>query len=635
MAGMIDGGSWWFHLLVAVALVVATGIALRAVPRTDESVWGAPLVAVAQLLVLLCLCVVMFTSTGVLGVFPGPSSLGGLSDLLVRSVTEIKNGHAPVPASPAILCLIVSAIGVVAIVVDGLVSMVKAPAVAGLLLLCVYAVPASLADNLLPWWSFVLGAACFALLLAVDRERKHQQWRGKVGLSTSGMPTLSSPVFGTTGVALVLALVAGATVTGIGTTGRLPGGANTAAARGPMGINPFTKLRGALDQGSDEQELFRVTGLPDSAPYLRAVTLSAYDEKKGWSAQKRFPQGDPLTGALRLPPGARDQPTVPVKVQPVGWRDNWLPLFGVPRQVSGTLPKVWRYDRDSGTAFSVGVRDPGPYVEQAQLETPTPQQLEHAPSGVDGLDDPGRYTDPLPVDPGVRALTNNLTRNDHTTFDKARALYRYFTEGNRFTYAVTTAPQTVADPVADFVLHGKTGYCEQFASAMAVMLRSLHIPTRVAVGFTAGTAKNGYRSITTKDAHAWVEVYFPDYGWMSFDPTPLSDGRTFTPPYLRTGQDNRVPRDSAGPTPNSSPESVARPKAGHVRDQSAGGAPQAADEHRWWPPLRSLLTLSAPAPAVWTVLGLLALAGGLTGAVFVILRGPRRRSSQGDTHAKG
>jgi hypothetical protein len=67
---------------------------------------------------------------------------------------------------------------------------------------------------------------------------------------------------------------------------------------------------------------------------------------------------------------------------------------------------------------------------------------------------------------------------------------------------------------------------------MAVMLRAIGIPTRVEIGFTDGYVSGDHRVITAQDAHAWDEVFFPDYGWITFDPTPLSDGRSQTPAYL-------------------------------------------------------------------------------------------------------
>src|SRR5262249_4430849 len=75
-------------------------------------------------------------------------------------------------------------------------------------------------------------------------------------------------------------------------------------------------------------------------------------------------------------------------------------------------------------------------------------------------------------------------------------------------------------PLVDFVQRTKLGYCQQFAGTMALMLRYLGIPSRVAVGFTSGSWKDGVWTVTDHDAHAWVEAWFAGYGWLTFDPTP-------------------------------------------------------------------------------------------------------------------
>ncbi len=81
-------------------------------------------------------------------------------------------------------------------------------------------------------------------------------------------------------------------------------------------------------------------------------------------------------------------------------------------------------------------------------------------------------------------------------------------------------------PLVGFVAETRAGYCQYFAGAMALMLRYLGVPARVAVGFSSGSydAKTGVWTVTDHDAHAWVEVWFRGYGWLPFDPTP-STGR--------------------------------------------------------------------------------------------------------------
>ncbi|MEP6813228.1 MAG: transglutaminaseTgpA domain-containing protein [Actinomycetota bacterium] len=103
----------------------------------------------------------------------------------------------------------------------------------------------------------------------------------------------------------------------------------------------------------------------------------------------------------------------------------------------------------------------------------------------------------------------------------AAALEQWFRFGGGFTY--TNHPvSTPGAPLVDFVAQTRAGYCQHFAGAMALMLRYLGVPARVAVGFSSGTyngAKGVWR-VSDHDAHAWVEVWFRGYGWLPFDPTP-------------------------------------------------------------------------------------------------------------------
>jgi hypothetical protein len=90
---------------------------------------------------------------------------------------------------------------------------------------------------------------------------------------------------------------------------------------------------------------------------------------------------------------------------------------------------------------------------------------------------------------------------------------------------VRVPPGHSTNDILRFLTETKAGFCEQFAGSMAVLLRALGIPTRVAVGFTAGVydSRAGVWRVTSQDAHAWVEVLFPGFGWLAFEPTP---GRT-------------------------------------------------------------------------------------------------------------
>jgi transglutaminase-like putative cysteine protease len=116
-----------------------------------------------------------------------------------------------------------------------------------------------------------------------------------------------------------------------------------------------------------------------------------------------------------------------------------------------------------------------------------------------------------------------VTSAADTPYEAAVLLETWFRQAGGFTYdEQPPAPFGGTPPLVDFVLSTKRGYCQHYAGAMALMLRLLGVPSRVAVGFTSGTYNADNNEWTVKDtnAHAWVEVWFPRYGWIPFDPTP-------------------------------------------------------------------------------------------------------------------
>ncbi len=104
-------------------------------------------------------------------------------------------------------------------------------------------------------------------------------------------------------------------------------------------------------------------------------------------------------------------------------------------------------------------------------------------------------------------------------YETVLALEGWFRERGGFRYD-EQPPKVAGPPLVSFVTQTKAGYCQHYAGAMAVMLRMLGIPARVAVGFTSGSYKDGKWLVTDHDAHAWVEVWFAGHGWVPFDPTP-------------------------------------------------------------------------------------------------------------------
>src|SRR5204863_9121503 len=92
---------------------------------------------------------------------------------------------------------------------------------------------------------------------------------------------------------------------------------------------------------------------------------------------------------------------------------------------------------------------------------------------------------------------------------------------SKFRYTLELPSQRQKDPVAFFLFERKAGHCEYFASAMAILLREEGVPSRIVTGFRGGewNELTGNFIVRAKDAHSWVEVYFPGVGWYAFDPT--------------------------------------------------------------------------------------------------------------------
>ncbi len=132
------------------------------------------------------------------------------------------------------------------------------------------------------------------------------------------------------------------------------------------------------------------------------------------------------------------------------------------------------------------------------------------------------------LDRRIPALARSVTAGASNDLERARAIERHLR--THYAYSLDMPAHEPADPLADFLFNRRTGYCEYFASAMAVMLRSIGIPARLATGFQTGVYNSltGLWVVRAADAHAWVEAWMPARGWTTFDPTPPAiGGHTF------------------------------------------------------------------------------------------------------------
>src|SRR5580692_8478136 len=211
-----------------------------------------------------------------------------------------------------------------------------------------------------------------------------------------------------------------------------------------------------------------------------------------------------------------------VLMEPIGTNVFFLAPWA--RSVSGNYRMLASdsvgavYDQDSQHAISR-------YEADSDIAAAAPSELRAAGRAYPPQLSPYLERPPA-IDPRVSRLAAQITSSASNDFDKAAAIENYLK--TRFGYTLQLPRTAVKDPIANFLFERKQGHCEYFASAMAVMLRTQGIPSRVVNGFRSDEFNDltGNYVVRAKDAHAWVEAYFPGYGWQTFDPTPAGSGGT-------------------------------------------------------------------------------------------------------------
>src|SRR5436190_12255853 len=267
----------------------------------------------------------------------------------------------------------------------------------------------------------------------------------------------------------------------------------------------------------------QISGIPFAVLKWRGVALDRFDGHN-WSRtdRKRRLLQSSLEGEFWLRPVEHqdDVAQYELLLEPLATNA----LFGPyqVRSVSGRLQGV-EYDSDD----SIYLRVPSARRTQYQVLSEIPkykaEKKQSDPSGEEPIPASisSRYLQlPRDLDPRIAELARNITSKGRSTFDKATLVEAYVKRNYKYTLDLSWTPGP--QPVTTFLLAAKTGHCEYFASAMAILLRAAGIPTRLINGFLMGEYNpvGGDYIVREYDAHSWVEVYVPGRGWTEFDPTP-------------------------------------------------------------------------------------------------------------------
>ena len=176
---------------------------------------------------------------------------------------------------------------------------------------------------------------------------------------------------------------------------------------------------------------------------------------------------------------------------------------------------------------------------------------------------------PNSVEPEVYQIAGELTAGLEHDFDRAAVLCLYLQRS--FPYSLEQSePPLTRDFVSWFLLEEKRGYCTSFASALTVLARACGLPARYVEGYAALPAVDGFAHVTQKDAHAWTEIYFPGYGWLSFDPTP---GAGNAPDYGGNSNDLSMPPDDPSAAPSDDPSGNSDPDGDAASDPAPTPSP--------------------------------------------------------------
>lgn len=593
--GLLAGQRWWWAGAGAVAVAAGIGVLTRLRP----------------LPVILCLATGLAGLLGYLDalfaaksawlvVVPSRRSIGYLWRLAGQGILDADRYHVPAPATPGLLLLTTAGIGLVAVATDLVAVRLRSPAVAGVPLLALFGIPLAMPaahGGVGSVVVFCIGAAGYLAMLAADH-----RCRGRPSTAARRPPSPATEArthpaglragLGAVAVAVAVPLLTPGLAAapllvghgGAGTGGPGTGSASGRSAAGGPGLlpGPLVGLDDDLHAGSPKAVLtYRTTG--PTPPYLQVYVLGDLT-----SATWRSTSGAaeiPLAGSLPPTPGATatDGRTVTTTVTLAPEAGAVTGRAALPLPYPTTRLSVsghWDVDPATLVVTSAQTRLAGlRYTARGQVVNPTARQLADAPPPPASI----RRGD-LQVPAAFRSLTplaDRVTRGATSPFGEAVALQRWFTETGGFSYRLNTQEPDSAAALDHFLTGTRSGYCQQFAFAMAVLAREVGIPSRVVVGFTSGKPQgNGTWAVTTADAHAWPELYFAGAGWLRFEPTPsgpAGQGTAYPPAYTTAAAARSTTGGGAASTGGGrAPLHVASPRGnaafgGHLVAPTGGG----------------------------------------------------------------
>ncbi|CDK01982.1 putative Transglutaminase-like enzyme, cysteine protease [Microbacterium sp. C448] len=521
---VVEPGAWLVGSFAIIALVLAAGYVARR--------YGLPALAVSLIGIgvwVITVTVVFFRDSALFGVIPMPATFRDIPLLVDAAMSQVRDGAAPLDAGIALSFLIVAAAGLLTIAIDHVVVSARMPLLAAVALITVYLIPAIAVPQSVDVGTFIAFAAGLLLLLGVETATRD---RGGNGAGDDGAGDADRArtagtrrgtavtAVGVGAAALVVAIVATPAL-----PAPVPGGTSIVAIRGNS-IDPSLDLGRDLRRPEDTAVL-QVRSDAPTPPYLRAVTLSRFDGEEwqpdrgvGTSLDEEF---EPLVVDSDVPIAEYT-----ATVQVVNYVSPWLPVPYPAVNLDG-LEGDWSVLPQNRTVIS---RSSSPQGQEYEITYDVPRPSAERIRSSAAAIGPDSSTLDLPEDdPAVAAIREQalaVTSSTSSDYDALVALQRWF-RGVEFEYSLNAPVRagfdgTGLEAVQEF-LDVKSGYCVHFASAFAIMARTLDMPARIVVGYLPGTAttdsidEQTVHEVYSSQLHAWPEVHFEGIGWIPFEPT--------------------------------------------------------------------------------------------------------------------
>jgi len=629
VAPLLVSPAWYLELAGLLVVICVAGSVTRL--RLLPTVAGA-FTYLAGLLVYFNLLFAGPESTA--RIVPTSASLRQLATLANRGIGE-RIYAPPVPGTHGAVLLAAAGIGLMAAAADLIAVRLRSPAMAGLPLLALFSVPITTSARqgaAGATVAFCLGVTGYLAVLAADGRERLRIWGRLVTLWQSGRDDDDEPVRGpdtralaASGRRLGLAAVSLAIFIPLLLPGlrvhKLFSGHGSAGGSGTTQIplpDPVVRLQHLLRRSGNATVLTYTTNDVDAQQqYLQVYVLNYDGGANAWRLQP--PVSGIQVGNMPLPPApglsgltheqsSTTRITMSRGAAGYGSKLNFLPLPYVPQTVR--VPGNWQVDLATLMVFSAQSGLSGvAYTVRGEDVEPSVQQLDHAAAPLPSVT--RQYSSfSSPARSTLRALAKKISADAgaKTSYQKAIALEKWFTSGN-FTYNVRAGQPDTPAGLVNFLTKTRQGFCQQFAFGMAALARLDGIPSRVAVGYTAGTRQPDGKTwkVTTADAHAWPELYFQGAGWLRFEPTPggvNGQGTAVQPAYAqavspagpRTAQPQPVPASSAGTLPGTKNRSGLKGKLSHLPGQGGHAAARHGNSVPVAPIAIGILALAAAEP---------------------------------------